>query len=99
MSESFSDQVGYQKWFPDHAQGLIPLFTHGPLILRMNPVFGIKCSTYYLGVSGWLVGGYCSLAAETRRWGFGHSGFNISTEVCLDPNRVREVLTQGMSGT
>ncbi len=47
---------GYQKWFDYEAQGLIPFFTHGPLIFWMYPVFGIKGSTYFLGVSEWLFG-------------------------------------------
>lgn len=33
---------GYQKWFEYEAQGLIPFFTHGPLIFWMYPVFGIR---------------------------------------------------------
>src|SRR5215469_9624633 len=45
---------GYQKWFDYEAQGLIPFFTHGPLIFWMYPVFGIKGSSYFLGVCGWL---------------------------------------------
>ena len=47
---------GYQKWFNYEAQGLIPFFTHGPLIFWMYPVFGIKGSTYFLGGSEWLFG-------------------------------------------
>jgi uncharacterized membrane protein YkgB len=47
---------GYQKWFPYEAQGLIPFFTHGPLIFWMYPVFGMKGATYLLGVSEWLFG-------------------------------------------
>jgi uncharacterized membrane protein YkgB len=47
---------GYQKWFDYEAQGLIPFFTHGPLIFWMYPVFGIKGSAYLLGVSEWLFG-------------------------------------------
>jgi uncharacterized membrane protein YkgB len=47
---------GYQKWFDYEAQGLIPFFTHGPLIFWMYPVLGMKGSTYFLGVSEWLVG-------------------------------------------
>ena len=35
---------GYQKWFDYEAQGLIPFFTHGPLIFWMYPVFGIRSS-------------------------------------------------------
>jgi uncharacterized membrane protein YkgB len=47
---------GYQKWFDYEMQGLIPFFTHGPLIFWMYPVFGMKGSTYLLGVSEWLFG-------------------------------------------
>lgn len=47
---------GYQKWFDYEAQGLIPFFTHGPLIFWMYPVFGMKASTYFLGVSEWVFG-------------------------------------------
>jgi uncharacterized membrane protein YkgB len=47
---------GYQKWFDYEVKGLVPFFTHGPLIFWMYPVFGIKGSTYFLGVSEWLVG-------------------------------------------
>ena len=47
---------GYQKWFDYEAKGLIPFFTHGPLIFWMYPVFGIKGSSYFLGVSEWLFG-------------------------------------------
>lgn len=47
---------GYQKWFDYEAQGLIPFFTHGPLIFWMYPVFGIRGSSFFLGVSEWLFG-------------------------------------------
>jgi uncharacterized membrane protein YkgB len=47
---------GYQKWFDYEAQGLAPFFTHGPLIFWMYPVFGMKGSSYFLGVSEWLFG-------------------------------------------
>jgi uncharacterized membrane protein YkgB len=47
---------GYQKWFDYEAKGLIPFFTHGPLIFWMYPVFGMKGSTYFLGVSEWVIG-------------------------------------------
>src|SRR5216684_278275 len=47
---------GYQKWFDYEAQGLIPFFTHGPLIFWMYPVFGVKGASYSLGVSEWLFG-------------------------------------------
>ena len=29
---------GYQKWFEYEAKGLVPFFTHGPLIFWMYPV-------------------------------------------------------------
>lgn len=45
---------GYQKWFDYEAQGLVPFFTHGPLIFWMYPVFGIRGSAYFLGASEWL---------------------------------------------
>ena len=47
---------GYQKWFNYEAQGLIPFFTHGPLIFWMYHVFGVQGSSYFLGVSEWLFG-------------------------------------------
>ena len=47
---------GYQKWFDYEAQGLVPFFTHGPLIFWMVPVFGMKGATYLLGISEWLFG-------------------------------------------
>lgn len=47
---------GYQKWFDYEAKGLVPFFTHGPLIFWMYSVFGMKGSTYFLGVSEWLFG-------------------------------------------
>src|SRR5258707_2189050 len=47
---------GYQKWFEYEMQGLIPFFTHGPLIFWMYSIFGMKGSTYLLGVSEWLFG-------------------------------------------
>jgi len=47
---------GYQKWFDYEAKGLIPFFTHGPLIFWMYPVFGMKGATYLLGISEWLFG-------------------------------------------
>ena len=47
---------GYQKWFDYEAQGLVPFFTHGPLIFWMYPVFGIRGASYFLGISEWLFG-------------------------------------------
>lgn len=47
---------GYQKWFDYEVQGLQPFFIHGPLIFWMYPVFGLKVSSYLLGVSEWVFG-------------------------------------------
>ncbi len=47
---------GYQKWFEYEAKGLVPFFTHGPLIFWMIPVFGIRGAAYFLGVSEWVFG-------------------------------------------
>jgi uncharacterized membrane protein YkgB len=42
---------GYQKWFAYEAETLKPFFRNGPLILWMEPVFGLHGATYFLGVS------------------------------------------------
>src|SRR6516165_8379473 len=47
---------GYQKWFEYEAQTLIPFISNGPLISWMYPVFGIRGTTWFLGVSEWLFG-------------------------------------------
>jgi uncharacterized membrane protein YkgB len=60
---------GYQKWFDYEAQGLIPFFTHGPLISWMYPVFGIKGSSYFLGVSEWLFGALLFAGFWNKRLG------------------------------
>ena len=60
---------GYQKWFDYEAQGLIPFFTHGPLIFWMYPVFGIQGSSYFLGVSEWLFGGLILAGFWNKRLG------------------------------
>jgi uncharacterized membrane protein YkgB len=60
---------GYQKWFDYEAQGLIPFFTHGPLIFWMYPVFGVQGSSYFLGVSEWLFGGLILAGFWNKRLG------------------------------
>ena len=47
---------GYQKWFQYEAQALLPYIGHGPLLLWMYPVFGVRGATYFLGVAEWLFG-------------------------------------------
>src|SRR5712664_164191 len=59
----------YQKWFDYEAQGLIPFFTHGPLIFWMYPVFGVKGATYFLGVSEWLFGALLFVGFWNRKLG------------------------------
>ena len=47
---------GYQKWFNYEAQALIPYISHGPLIFWMDPVFGVRGATWFLGVAVWIFG-------------------------------------------
>jgi len=47
---------GYQKWWNYEAQVLIPYISNGPLISWMYPVFGIRGTCYFLGVSEWSLG-------------------------------------------
>ena len=44
---------GYQKWFEYEAQALIPYIGNGPLIFWMHPVFGVRGTSWLLGVSEW----------------------------------------------
>lgn len=60
---------GYQKWFQYEADALIPYISHGPLIFWMYPVFGIRGSTYFLGVSEWLFGGLLLLGFWNKKLG------------------------------
>ena len=73
---------GYQKWFPYEAQGLIPFFTHGPLIFWMYPVFGIKGSTYFLGVSEWLFGALLLAGFWNKKLGILGALGSIATFLC-----------------
>src|ERR1700739_2242559 len=47
---------GDQQWWQYEAQALIPYISNGPLIFWMYPVFGIRGSCWFLGVSEWLFG-------------------------------------------
>lgn len=60
---------GYQKWFQYEADALIPYISHGPLIFWMYPVFGMRGSTYFLGVSEWLFGALLFLGFWNKRLG------------------------------
>lgn len=73
---------GYQKWFNYEAQGLIPFFTHGPLIFWMYPVFGIKGSSYLLGVSEWLFGALLLAGFWNRKLGILGALGSVVTFLC-----------------
>ena len=73
---------GYQKWFNYEAQGLIPFFTHGPLIFWMVPVFGIRWSTYLLGVSEWLFGALLLAGYWNKKLGILGALGSIVTFLC-----------------
>jgi len=79
---------GYQKWFDYEAVGLIPFFTHGPLIFWMYSVFGIRGSSYFLGVSEWLFGALLLAGFWNRKLGIlGALGsvFTFITTVTIIP--------------
>ena len=73
---------GYQKWFDYEAQGLIPFFTHGPLIFWMYPVFGIKGSAYLLGVSEWLFGALLLAGFWNKKLGVLGALGSVATFIC-----------------
>jgi uncharacterized membrane protein YkgB len=73
---------GYQKWFEYEAQGLVPFFTHGPLIFWMYAVFGIKGSTYVLGISEWLFGGLLLAGFWNRKLGILGALGSVVTFLC-----------------
>lgn len=73
---------GYQKWFAYEAQGLIPFFTHGPLISWMYPVFGIRGSTYLLGASEWLFGALLLAGFWSRKLGILGALGSVITFLC-----------------
>ncbi|MBV8830914.1 MAG: DUF417 family protein [Acidobacteriaceae bacterium] len=73
---------GYQKWFDYEAKGLIPFFTHGPLIFWMYPVFGIKGATYLLGVSEWLFGALLFAGFWNKRLGVLGALGSVVTFLC-----------------
>src|SRR3954463_246377 len=73
---------GYQKWFDYEAQGLIPFFTHGPLIFWMYPVFGVKWSAYLLGVSEWAFGALLLAGFWNKRLGVLGALGSIFTFIC-----------------
>jgi uncharacterized membrane protein YkgB len=73
---------GYQKWFDYEAKELIPFFTHGPLIFWMPAVFGIKGSTYFLGVSEWLFGALLLVGFWNKKLGVLGALGSVATFLC-----------------
>lgn len=73
---------GYQKWFEYEAQGLIPFFTHGPLISWMYPVFGMRGSTYLLGASEWLFGAFLLAGFWNKKLGVLGALGSVATFLC-----------------
>jgi uncharacterized membrane protein YkgB len=73
---------GYQKWFDYEGKGLIPFFTHGPLIFWMYPVFGMKGATYLLGVSEWLFGALLLVGFWNKRLGVLGALGSVVTFLC-----------------
>jgi uncharacterized membrane protein YkgB len=54
---------GYQKWFEYEAETLKPFIQNGPLIFWLDPVFGYRGASWFLGASEWLF-------AALLFWGF-----------------------------
>ena len=73
---------GYQKWFEYEAQALVPFFTHGPLIFWMDALFGIKESTYFLGISEWLFGALLLAGFWNRKLGILGALGSVITFLC-----------------
>ena len=73
---------GYQKWFEYEAQALVPFFTHGPLIFWMYALFGIKESTYFLGISEWLLGALLLAGFWNRKLGILGALGSVITFLC-----------------
>src|SRR6266436_1046774 len=73
---------GYQKWFDYEAKELVPFFTHGPLIFWMPAVFGIKASTYFLGVSEWLFGALLLAGFWNKKLGVLGALGSVATFLC-----------------
>jgi uncharacterized membrane protein YkgB len=74
---------GYQKWFADKAERLIPYISNGPLIFWLYPVFGVRGASWFLGVSEWTFGTLLFLGFWDKRAGIlgalGSTGTFIAT--------------------
>ena len=66
---------GYQKWFDYEAQALIPYISNGPLIFWLYPAFGVRGTSWFLGMSEWTFGTLLFLGFWDKRAGiFGALG-------------------------
>lgn len=60
---------GYDKWFESEIRGLLPLISHGPFISWTIPVFGIRGTSYFLGMSEWIFGSLLLLGFWNKKLG------------------------------
>ena len=60
---------GYQKWFADGVDRLIPFISNGPLIFWLYPALGMRGATLFLGVSEWTFGTLLFLGFWNKRLG------------------------------
>lgn len=60
---------GYQKWWAYEAERLIPYISNGPLIFWLDPAFGMRGATWFLGVSEWTFGTLLFLGFWNKRLG------------------------------
>src|SRR5947209_5422107 len=60
---------GYWKWFDYEAPGLIPFISNGPLTSWIDPVFGIRGASWFLGVSEWLIAALLFLGFWNKKAG------------------------------
>jgi uncharacterized membrane protein YkgB len=60
---------GCQKWFAYEAQILIPYISNGPLIFWLYPVFGLRGTSWFLGVSEWTFGALLFLGFWNKQLG------------------------------
>ena len=60
---------GYQKWWADEAQRLIPYISNGPLLFWLYPVFGVRGASRFLGSCEWTFGTLLLLGFWNKRLG------------------------------
>jgi uncharacterized membrane protein YkgB len=70
---------GYQKWFDYEVQTLIPFIKNGPLIFWMYPVFGLRGTSWFLGVSEWTTCVLLFLGFWNKRLGVLGAALSVAT--------------------